>query len=195
MPGFTCHLNCSSESLDAPRLCACLPQAGLARAFRRRYCSPIPRRGPLYKFYIPKSLAAHFLRTGTPPLPATFPAQETQNAQLISLANQMHYQATKVMNMSSQQYGPSGICERYQTLLEECGIALGIWDKYRARIAETGSAGKEEGDEIFRLQAKYARAHAALQKHLHECLLCRLITKFEGSQASDATTLYDLSRH
>ena len=97
--------------------------------------------------------------------------------------------------MSRQQYVKSGICEKYQTLLEECGIALAIWDKYRARVAEKGPAGKEEGDEIFRLQAKYARAHAALQNHLRECLLCRLITRFEGSQTSDATTLYGESRH
>jgi hypothetical protein len=96
--------------------------------------------------------------------------------------------------MSSRQYVTSGICERYQTLLEECGTALAIWDKYRARVAASGPAGKEEGDEIFRLQAKYARAHAALRKHLHECLQCRLISNFGGSQTSDATTLYGESR-
>ncbi len=118
-----------------------------------------------------------------------------QNAQLISLAKEMHYQATKVTTMSGQQYVKSGICERYQTLLEECGEALAIWDKCCARVAASGPAGKEEGNEIFRLQAKYARAHAALQKHLHECLLCRLIARFEGSQTSDASTLYGVSRN
>ncbi len=111
------------------------------------------------------------------------------------MARQMHYRTTKVMTMSRQEYVRSGICERYQALLEECGNALAVWDKSRARVAESGPAGKEEGDEIFRLQAKYARAYAALQKHVHECVLCRLITRFEGSQTSDATTLYGVSRH
>lgn len=99
------------------------------------------------------------------------------------------------MTMSQQQYVKSGICEKYQTLLEECGKARAMWDRCLARVAQTGQAGKEEGDEIFRLQAKYARAYAALQNHLHDCVLCRLIARFEGSQSSDASTLYGNSRH
>ena len=97
--------------------------------------------------------------------------------------------------MSHQQYLKSGVCENYQTILEECGKALATWDGYRARVTQSGRAGKEEGNEIFRLQAKYARAYAALQNHLHDCVLCRLIARFEGSQSSDATTLYGESGH
>ena len=99
------------------------------------------------------------------------------------------------MTMSHPQYVKSGICESYQTLLEECGNALSTWDGYRARVTQSGPAGKEEGNEIFRLQAKYARAYAALQNHLQDCVLCRLIARFEGSQLSDATTLYGEARH
>ena len=107
----------------------------------------------------------------------------------------MHYQLTKVRTMSHQQYLKSGVCENYQTILEECGKALATWDGYRTRVTQSGRAGKEEGNEIFRLQAKYARAYAALQNHLHDCVLCRLIARFEGSQSSDATTLYGESGH
>lgn len=97
--------------------------------------------------------------------------------------------------MSHEQYVKAGICENYQTLLEECSKALMIWDEYRAKVTQSGRAGKEEGNEIFRLQAKYARAYATLQNHLQDCVLCRLIARFEGSQSSDATTLYGESRH
>ena len=97
--------------------------------------------------------------------------------------------------MSHQQYVKSGICEDYQTLLEECGKALMTWDEYRASVTQSGPAGREEGNEIFRLQAKYARAYTALQKHLQDCVLCRLIARFEGSPSADATTLYGGSHH
>lgn len=107
----------------------------------------------------------------------------------------MHYVLTKVMTMSHQQYVKSGICEDYQKLLDECGKALMTWDEYRARVTQSGPAGKEEGKEIFRLQAKYARAYAALQKHLQDCVLCRLSARFDGSQSSDATTVYGESRY
>jgi len=106
----------------------------------------------------------------------------------------MHYQTMKVMIMG-QQYVKSGICEKYQTLLEECGDALSNWDRCRARVAQSGQAGKEEGDEIFGLQAKYARAFAALQNHLHDCVLCQLIARFEGAQSPEDATLYGASRH
>ncbi|GAC1630477.1 MAG: hypothetical protein NVS9B14_01150 [Candidatus Acidiferrum sp.] len=97
--------------------------------------------------------------------------------------------------MSHPQYVKSGICENYQTLLDECGKALMIWDGYRAKVTQSGPAGTEEGKEIFRLQAKYARAYTALQKHLEHCVLCRLIARFDGSQSSDATTVYGEARH
>ena len=101
----------------------------------------------------------------------------------------------KVMNMSQKQYVQAGICEKYQTLLEECGRALATWDDYRAKVVQSGPVGKEEGNEIFRLQAKYARAYAMLNNHSHNCILCKLIARFEGSQSSDATTLYGASHH
>ena len=97
--------------------------------------------------------------------------------------------------MSHPQYVKSGICENYQTLLEECGKALMTWDEYRAKVTQSGPAGREEGQEIFRLQAKYARAYTALQNHLQNCALCRLIARFDGSQSSDATTVYGNSHH
>ena len=100
--------------------------------------------------------------------------------------------------MSRHQYVQAGICEEYQTLLEECGRALATWDEYRAQVAkdaESRPVGKEAGEQVFRLQAKYARAYAMLQNHSHNCILCRLIARFSGSMGSDDTTLYGSSRH
>jgi hypothetical protein len=82
--------------------------------------------------------------------------------------------------MSGQQYFKTAICNKYQTLLEECERALAIWNEHRAEISESRLVGKEAGDELLRLQAKYARAYTALQEHAHSCSLCQAVASLEG---------------
>ena len=82
--------------------------------------------------------------------------------------------------MSGQQYFKIAICNKYQTLLEECESALAIWNGYRAEISESRLASKEAGDELLRLQAKYARAYTVLQNHAHNCSFCRWVANLEG---------------
>lgn len=77
--------------------------------------------------------------------------------------------------MAHQQYVKMGICEEYQTLLEECEGALAIWNEHRAEVVQSRLVTQEAGDELLRLQANYARAHTLLQNHSRHCAFCRLV--------------------
>jgi hypothetical protein len=92
----------------------------------------------------------------------------------------------KVMAMRSQQYVKTGICENYQTLLEECERALTNWNERRAKITQSRLVGKDAGDELLRLQAKYARAYTVLQNHAHHCSFCQLVKRLEGRTSENS---------
>lgn len=72
------------------------------------------------------------------------------------------------------------VCSEHQRLLEESNRALKLWSEHRATSCRFGSVEREAGDELLRLQAKYARAYAALQNHERNCLLCQLVSRMEG---------------
>ena len=99
--------------------------------------------------------------------------------------------------MNKPQCIRTTVCREYQRLLEDCQGALEVWDEYRAEVCESRLFGKEAGAELLRLQAKYARAYAVLQRHSRDCLLCQLVTRMEGSDSetnakvlSDSSTMY-----
>ena len=79
------------------------------------------------------------------------------------------------------------VCREYQRLLEDCQSALEIWDEHRAEACESGLIGKEAGDELLRLQAKFARAYAVLQRHSQDCLLCQLASNMEGRDSENSS--------
>jgi hypothetical protein len=79
----------------------------------------------------------------------------------------------KVMSMSHPQYVKTGICEKYQTLLEECERALAIWNEHRAEIAKAPVIAKEAGDELLR----YRRS-------MHELIRCCRTTRASAPFAS-----------
>ena len=79
----------------------------------------------------------------------------------------------------------TAFCNQYQRLLEECESALEIWDEHRAEVSVSRLVGKEAGDELLRLQAKFARAYAVLQRHSQDCLLCQMVTHLEGHDSQD----------
>jgi len=85
------------------------------------------------------------------------------------------------------------VCSEYQRLLEECQSALEFWDLHRAEVCEARLTGKEAGDELLRLQAKFARAYAVLQQHSQDCLLCQMVTHLEaqdGPNVLSDSTMY-----
>ncbi len=89
--------------------------------------------------------------------------------------------------MGRQLSVETAVCSGYQRLTEECQRALETWDEHRAEFRRAGPIGQAAGDELLRLQAKYARAYAVLQRHMHDCLLCQMVSGVgERDSSSDA---------
>ena len=98
--------------------------------------------------------------------------------------------------MGKQQFVKTAICNKYQTLLEECESALVIWNERRAKISQSHLVGKEAGDELLRLQAKYARAYTLLENHAHNCSFCQLVARLEGRNLENSSdALFDSARY
>ena len=94
--------------------------------------------------------------------------------------------------MSKQLSVKTTVCSEYQGLLEESQSALEIWNEHRAEFCQFRFIGREAGDELLRLQAKYARAYTLLQKHQRNCPLCQLESRMEGSDSENSSdTLSD----
>lgn len=72
------------------------------------------------------------------------------------------------------------VCREYQRLLEESQFALEVWNEHRAENCRSHLIGKEAGDELLRLQAKFARAYTILQNHVHNCPRCGVVSRIEG---------------
>ena len=79
------------------------------------------------------------------------------------------------------------VCSKYQRLLEDSQSALEIWNEHRAEISQSRLIGKEAGDELLRLQAKFARAYAVLEHHSKDCVLCRLVARIEGRDSENSS--------
>jgi len=77
------------------------------------------------------------------------------------------------------------VCSEYQRLLEESQSALETWNEHRAENCRSHLIGKEAGDELLRLQAKFARAYTILQNHVHNCLRCQLVSRIEGLESDN----------
>ena len=97
--------------------------------------------------------------------------------------------------MSKQLSVEMLVCSEYQKLLEQSRSALEIWKEYRAEIGRSRLIGKEAGDELLRLQAKFARAYTILRNHVHNCSRCQLVSRIEGCDSennSDALSANEL---
>ncbi len=79
--------------------------------------------------------------------------------------------------MSSQPPTTSMVCSEYQRLVEESERAREAWDERRAEICRSSLVGKESGDQLLRLQAKYARAYSLARKHANACPWCRPVSR------------------
>jgi hypothetical protein len=89
--------------------------------------------------------------------------------------------------MNNQLSVEATVCTEHQTLLAECQRTLEIWNEHRAEFCQFRFIGREAGDELLRLQAKYARAYTVLQNHEHNCSLCRLASRMEGRDSENTT--------
>jgi hypothetical protein len=97
----------------------------------------------------------------------------------------MHERQRRENNVSNQLSVKTMVCSEYQTLFEECQSALEIWNEHRAEIGLARLIGKEAGDELLRLQAKYARAYTVLQNHAHNCFRCQSVSRTTGCDSEN----------
>ena len=94
--------------------------------------------------------------------------------------------------MNNQFSVETAVCTEHQTLLAECQKALEIWNEHRAEFCQFRFVGREAGDELLRLQAKYARAYTFLQNHERNCSLCQLASRSEGRDSeNNSATAFD----
>jgi hypothetical protein len=108
----------------------------------------------------------------------------------------MHIRHRREKFMSKQLSIKTTACSNYQRLLEECQGALEIWNKRRAETSQARANKMDEGDELLRLQANFARAYAVLEHHSHDCELCELISHIEECDSENCwDTLSDNPRY
>ncbi len=98
--------------------------------------------------------------------------------------------------MSTQFSVETAVCTEHDRLLAECERALETWNEHRAEFSVSRLSGREAGDELLRLQTKYARAYTVLQRHEHNCLLCQLMSAIEGlASANSSEAYFDSTRY
>jgi len=89
--------------------------------------------------------------------------------------------------MGKQFSVETAVCTEHQRLLEGCQRALEIWNERRAEVCQSRLSGKEAGNELLRLQAKYAQAYTVLQRHAHNSSVCQLVSRVEGGDPENSS--------
>jgi len=93
--------------------------------------------------------------------------------------------------MNKQFSIETAVCFEQQRLFDECQKALENWNDRRAEFCQSLLSRKEAGDELLRLQAKYARAYTVLRNHTCKCALCQLASRMEERDFENS--LHDFS--
>jgi len=99
--------------------------------------------------------------------------------------------------MGKQLSVNTSICGEYQRLLEGSQSALEIWNEHRTEFCQFRFIGREAGEELLRLQAKYARAYTVLQNHERNCSLCQLASRMEARAPENSSGIlsnYEMCR-
>lgn len=63
-------------------------------------------------------------------------------------------------------------CAEYEILLDQCQRALSEWSERSESAREAQLTGEAVGRELLRLQARFAKRYAVLEKHTHTCERC-----------------------
>jgi hypothetical protein len=86
--------------------------------------------------------------------------------------------------MSQEVSFKTAFCSDYEQLLYDCQNALEIWRRRRDEAARANLTGKQIGDELQKLQANYAKAYSALNRHDKQCELCQFVFRIGGRPIS-----------
>jgi len=123
---------------------------------------------------------------------SSFKVRKTQDLSL--LANKVHHRQGRGGEMNNEFSVKTAVCTEHQRLLAECQRALEVWNERRAEFCLSRSNVKEAGDELLRLQAKYARAYTVLQSHARNCSLCQLASREGRRDSEDRSDAHSDSR-
>ncbi len=82
--------------------------------------------------------------------------------------------------MSQEVSFKTAVCSDYEQLLYDCQNALEMWRRRRDEAARANLTGKQIGDELQKLQANYAKAYSALNRHDKQCELCQFVSRIGG---------------
>ena len=91
--------------------------------------------------------------------------------------------------MNSDLSVKTAFCTEYKRLLGECQVALKIWNERRDEIYQSGLRVKKLDDELRRLLAKYATALNLVQKHAHDCPLCRFGSRIAEGDSENSSSI------
>jgi hypothetical protein len=83
----------------------------------------------------------------------------------------------------------TAVCTDYESLLVACQIALKAWRERREEIARLGPRRKEEGEQLLRLQADYAKKYSRLKRHQDTCETCCFVSKIGKQNFSSISML------
>lgn len=92
--------------------------------------------------------------------------------------------------MNTQFSIETAVCTEHERLRAECERALETWNERRAAFSRSSPIRREAGDELLRLQVKYARAHTVLQRHAHNCSVCQLVSRADGRDSKDSSDAF-----
>ena len=63
-------------------------------------------------------------------------------------------------------------CSEYEALLDQCQFTLAAWSERSESVRRAHLTGEAVGRELLRLQARFAKCYAILQKHTQNCERC-----------------------
>jgi predicted secreted protein len=92
--------------------------------------------------------------------------------------------------MNAESSFKTAVCTDYENLLLACQRALEIWRKRREEVAARESTGKDEADELLRLQAAYAKGYSRLKRHQDTCGICRFVSNVCKDNLASSSMLH-----
>lgn len=87
--------------------------------------------------------------------------------------------------MNSNLTFQSSFCHEYDMLLHECESAQRKWAEWREDMNlpwVRNHITRDVSGELLRLQAKFAKAYARLEKHNRECEACQFVARMSEQQ-------------
>jgi hypothetical protein len=90
--------------------------------------------------------------------------------------------------MSLESEVKSAMCTEYEELLKRSCASLTNWKNGRLEIRRLARKGRKVDNELRVLQARFAKAYAALQYHTRSCEICQAASPIHSGLASNSAS-------